>query len=119
MGIYLLGFLKKTVDWKLEFGAAAEGHGENGEYVYLRIFSLVRHQLAPGQCPALLDFPARAYLAGPSPPHHLHVRERLGLITCKPPGRLFLLQSIKKVCGNRFIRMVNPRSAHLMQKMGS
>ena len=36
MGIYLLGFLKKTVDWKLEFGAAAEGHGENGEYVYER-----------------------------------------------------------------------------------
>ena len=36
MGIYLLGFLKKTVDWKLEFGAAAEGHRENGEYVYER-----------------------------------------------------------------------------------
>lgn len=32
MGIYLLGFLKKTVEWKLEFGAAAEDYyGENGE----------------------------------------------------------------------------------------
>ena len=29
------------MDWKLEFGAAAEGHGENGEYVYERCMNTV------------------------------------------------------------------------------